>query len=56
MNSLQDMAFIFDYSAKMLNLFKKQQANDAVARTNIEGRQKLKTLCETRWASISETL
>ena len=56
MNSLQDMAFIFDYSAKKLNLFKKQQANDAVARTNIEGRQKLKTLCETRWASRSETL
>ena len=49
MNSLQEMAFIFDYSAKKLNLFKEQLANDAVARTNIEGRQKRKTLCETRW-------
>ena len=56
MNSLQEMAFIFDYSAKKRNLFKEQLANDAVARTNIEGRQKLKTLCETRWASSSETL
>ena len=46
MNSLQDMAFIFDYSAKKLNLFKEQLANSAVARTNIEGRQKLKH-CET---------
>ena len=54
MNSLQDMAFIFDYSAKKLNLFKEQLANGAVARTNIEGRQKLKALCETRWASRSE--
>ena len=49
------MAFIFDYSAKKLNLSKEQLANDAVARTNIEGRQKLKTLCETHWASRSET-
>ena len=50
------MAFIFDYSAKKLNLFKEQLADGAVARTNIEGRQKLKTLCETRWASRSEAL
>lgn len=56
MNTLQEIAFIFDYSAKKLSLFKEQLVNDAVARTNMEGRQKLKTLCETRWASRSEAL
>ena len=56
MNTLQEIAFVLDYSAKKLSIFKEQLANDAVARTNMEGRQKLKTLCETRWASRSEAL
>ena len=56
MNTLQEIAFLFDYSGKKLKMFKEQLANDAAARTNMEGRQKLKTLCETRWASRSEAL
>ena len=51
MNTLQEIAFMFDYSGKKLGIFKEQLSDDDAARANMEGRQKLKTLCETRWAS-----
>ena len=56
MNTLQEIAFIFDYSAKKLGIFKENLANDETAKRNMEGRQKLKTLCETRWASRADAL
>lgn len=56
MNTLQEIAFMFDYSAKKLGIFKKHLANDNTSKDNIEGRQKLKTLWETRWAARSEAL
>lgn len=56
MNTLQEITFIFDYSAKKLGIFKEHLANDDTAKANMEGRQKLKALCETRWAARSEAL
>ena len=52
MNTSREIAFLFDYSGKKLNIFKEQLANDATATTNTEGRQTLKTFSQTRWASI----
>ena len=55
-NTLKEIAFTFDYLAKNLDIFKEALANDATVRTNMEGRQKVKTLYETRWASRSDAL
>lgn len=55
-NTLQEIAFIFDYSAKKLGIFKEHLVNDDTAKANMEGRQKLKALCETRCAARSEAL
>lgn len=56
MDTVQTIAFAFDYSAKRLLSFKENlEANDQVKET-MERRQKLKTLCETRWASRSDSL
>ncbi|CAC5424109.1 unnamed protein product [Mytilus coruscus] len=56
MNTLQEIAFMFDFSAKKLGIFKEHLANDNTAKDNMEGRQKLKTLYETRWTARSEAL
>ena len=56
MNTLQEIAFMFDYSGKKLGIFKEHLSDDENAKDNMEGRQKLKTLCETRWASRSDAL
>lgn len=56
MNTLQEIAFMFDYSGKKLGIFKEHLSEDETAKDNMEGRQKLKTLCETRWASRSDAL
>ena len=56
MNTIQEIAFMFDYSGKKLGIFKENLATDNTARANLEGRQKLKFLCEARWASRSEAL
>lgn len=56
MDTVQTIAFAFDYSAKRLLSFKENlEANDQVKEA-MERRQKLKTLCETRWASRSDSL
>ena len=34
MNTLQEIVFVYNYSAKKLSMFKEQLANDAVARAN----------------------
>ncbi|CAC5356095.1 unnamed protein product [Mytilus coruscus] len=56
MNTVQTIAFAFDYSAKRVLFFKENLEQNAVVREEIDRRQKLKTLCETRWASRSESL
>lgn len=56
MDTVQTIAFAFDYSAKRLLSYKENlEANDQVKEA-MERRQKLKTLCETRWASRSDSL
>ena len=52
MNTLQEIAFTFDYSGKKLGIFKEHLCEDEIAKSNMEGPQKLKTLCETQWADI----
>ncbi|XP_053382648.1 uncharacterized protein LOC128549611 [Mercenaria mercenaria] len=56
MNTLQEIAFAFEYSAKRLKVFKDVLENDLEAKEQMKRRQKLKPLCETRWASRSEAL
>ncbi|CAC5399410.1 unnamed protein product [Mytilus coruscus] len=56
MNTVQAIAFAFDYSAKRVLFFKESLEQNAVVREEMDNRQKLKTLCETRWASRSELL
>ena len=56
MDTVRAIAFAFDYSAKRLLSFKENLEQNVVVKEEMERRQKLKTLCETRWASRSESL
>jgi len=56
MDTVQAIAFAFDYSAKRLLSFKENLQQNEPVKEEMEKRQKLKTLCETRWASRSEAL
>ncbi|XP_045204590.2 52 kDa repressor of the inhibitor of the protein kinase-like [Mercenaria mercenaria] len=56
MKTVQDIAFAFQYSAKRLQAFADELANDANTREQLDGRHKLKTLCETRWMSRADAL
>ncbi|XP_052778135.1 uncharacterized protein LOC128215492 [Mya arenaria] len=56
MSTVQDIAFAFDYSAKRLTQFVDELSEDVVTKQAMEGRQKLKTLCETRWMSRADAL
>ncbi|XP_052778692.1 zinc finger MYM-type protein 1-like [Mya arenaria] len=56
MSTVQDIAFAFDYSAKRLTTFADELSEDVVTKQSMEGRQKLKTLCETRWMSRADAL
>ena len=56
MSTVQDIAFAFDYSAKRLTAFADELAKDAATKEVMDGRQKLKTLCETRWMSRADAL
>ncbi|CAC5403884.1 unnamed protein product [Mytilus coruscus] len=57
MDTVQAIAFAFDYSAKRLTSFKESlgTAPDEV-KEEMGRRQKLKSLCETRWVSRSDSL
>lgn len=46
----------FDYSAKRLVAYKDKLKQDENALAQMENHQKLKTLCETRWASRADAL
>lgn len=56
MNTIQEIAFMFDYSGKKLRIFKENLATDNTARANLEGRQKLKTLRNTLGVKVRGTL
>lgn len=56
MSTVQDVAFAFDYSAKRLLAFRDELSEDNVSKEALDGRTKLKTLCETRWASRADSL
>ena len=47
-NTVQTIAFAFDYPVKRLLSLKENLENDADAKEEIERKTKLKTLCETR--------
>ena len=55
-DTAQKIAFVFDYSAKKLAMYKENLWQNEDAKRVIDGQQKLKTLCETRWASRSDAL
>ena len=56
MGTIQDIAFAFDYSAKKLQAFYDQLADDDITRDALDGRRKLCTLCETCWTSRADSL
>lgn len=51
MDTVQTIAFAFDYSAKRLLQFKESLELDADVKVAMDRKTKLKTLCETRWFS-----
>lgn len=50
-DTVQTIAFVFDYSAKRLLQFKESLELDTDVKDAIDRKTKLKTLCETRWFS-----
>jgi hypothetical protein len=56
MDTVQTIAFAFDYSAKRLTQFKESLELDADVKDAMERKTKLKTLCETRWFSRVDSL
>lgn len=54
--TLQQIAFAFDYSAKRLLAFQDALSQDIITKEEMERRSKLRTLCETRWASRADSL
>ena len=56
MSTVQDIAFSFDYSAKRMETFYNELETDDLTKEELEGRKKLRTLCETRWTSRADSL
>ena len=56
MATVQDIALCFDYSAKRLEAFASELETDAQSKEALDGRRKLRTLCETRWMSRADSL
>jgi hypothetical protein len=56
MDTVQTVAFAFNYSAKRLMRFQEQLDGDAACREEMERRTKLQSLCETRWAARADAL
>ncbi|XP_033731590.1 zinc finger MYM-type protein 1-like [Pecten maximus] len=55
-DTVQQIGFSFNYSAKRLLAFQETLQNDAVAKEEMAKRTKLQNLCETRWASRADAL
>ncbi|VDI17927.1 Hypothetical predicted protein [Mytilus galloprovincialis] len=56
MSTVQDIAFSFDYSAKKMDAFYNELDADILTKEELDGRRKLRTLCETRWTSRADSL
>ncbi|XP_052783217.1 zinc finger MYM-type protein 1-like [Mya arenaria] len=56
MSTVQDISFLFDYSAKRLAAFVDELSRDVTTKEEMEQRTKLRTLCETRWSSRADAL
>ncbi|XP_048770497.2 52 kDa repressor of the inhibitor of the protein kinase-like [Ostrea edulis] len=56
MDVVQQIAFAFHFSAKRIDVFKEEVKENDEAKASMEKRQKLQTLCETRWASGANAL
>ncbi|CAG2257347.1 unnamed protein product [Mytilus edulis] len=56
MSTVQDIAFSFDYSAKKMDAFYNEVDADILTKEELDGKRKLRTLCETRWTSRADSL
>ena len=56
LSTLQTITFASDYSVKRLLAFQESLRQDVLVRDEMERRAKLRTLCETRWASRVDSL
>ena len=56
MSTVQEVAVLFDYSAKRLKAFSDELAENDAVQDQMDRRTKLRTLCETRWSSRADSL
>ena len=56
MDTVQEAALAFKFSAKRVLAFEEQLMNNAAVREEMGRQSKLKVLCETRWASRADRL
>lgn len=56
LNTLQQIAFAFNYSAKRLLAFQGTLQENDVIREQMQRRTNLQTLCDTCWASRADSL
>ena len=56
MNTVQEVAFMLNYSGKRLLRYQETFANDPESRAQMEHRTKLQSLCATRWAARADAL
>ena len=56
MDTVQEVALTFKFSAKRVLAVEEQLMNNAAVRKEMGRQSKLKVLCETRWASRADSL
>lgn len=56
MSTVQDISFLFDYSAKRLFAFQDELSRDVATQEEMNQRTKVRKLCETRWSSRADAL
>ena len=56
MATMQEIAFAFHYSAEKMDKFEQELCMNDTMKDKLEGKSKLKTLCETRWFSRVDAL
>ena len=56
MDTVQEVALAFKFSAKRVLDFEEQLMNNAAVRVEMGRQSKLKVPCETRWASRADSL
>ncbi|XP_052258702.1 zinc finger MYM-type protein 1-like [Dreissena polymorpha] len=56
MDTVQQVAFAFNYSAKRLLQFQETLADDNISKEAMAERTKLRSLCETRWSARADAL